>query len=55
VKLTLEPYQQVMRDHLLTHDRAYACVGLGLGKTATSHARFAAGTRRSSFSLFRLT
>jgi hypothetical protein len=36
VKLTLEPYQQVMRDHLLTHDRAYACVGLGLGKTATT-------------------
>ena len=36
MKLTLEPYQQVMRDHLLTHDRAYACVGLGLGKTATT-------------------
>ena len=36
MKLTLEPYQQVMRDHLLAHDRAYACVGLGLGKTATT-------------------
>lgn len=36
MKLNLEPYQQVMRDHLLTHDRAYACVGLGLGKTATT-------------------
>ena len=36
MKLTLEPYQQVMRDYLLTHDRTYACVGLGLGKTATT-------------------
>lgn len=36
MNLTLEPYQQAMVDHLLTHDRAYASVGLGLGKTAST-------------------
>lgn len=36
MQLVLEPYQQVMRDYLLAHDRTFACVGLGLGKTATT-------------------
>lgn len=36
MKLTLEKYQQEMVDHLLSHDRAYANVGLGLGKTAST-------------------
>jgi superfamily II DNA or RNA helicase len=36
VKLKLENYQQQMVDHLLSHDRAYANVGLGLGKTAST-------------------
>lgn len=34
--LKLEPYQQQMVDHLLSHERAYASVGLGLGKTAST-------------------
>lgn len=36
MKLNLEPYQQQMVDHLLANDRAYASVGLGLGKTAST-------------------
>jgi superfamily II DNA or RNA helicase len=36
MKLKLEPYQQRMVDHLLANDRAYASVGLGLGKTAST-------------------
>lgn len=36
MKLALEPYQQQMVDHLLANDRAYASVGLGLGKTAST-------------------
>jgi superfamily II DNA or RNA helicase len=36
MKLKLEPYQQQMVDHLLANDRAYASVGLGLGKTAST-------------------
>jgi superfamily II DNA or RNA helicase len=36
MRLNLEPYQQQMVDHLLTNDRAYARVGLGLGKTAST-------------------
>jgi hypothetical protein len=36
MRLKLEPYQQQMVDHLLSHDRAYASVGLGLGKTAST-------------------
>lgn len=36
MRLLLEPYQQSMVDHLLTHERAYASVGLGLGKTAST-------------------
>lgn len=34
--LSLEPYQMVMRDFLVTNPRAYCTVGLGLGKTATT-------------------
>lgn len=34
--LELEPYQEQMRDYLLAHDRAFACVGVGLGKTAST-------------------
>jgi len=34
--LSLEPYQMVMRDFLLTHPLSYNTVGLGLGKTATT-------------------
>ena len=33
---TAEPYQLLLRNHLLAHDRAWANVGLGLGKTATT-------------------
>lgn len=36
MRLNLEPYQQQMVDHLLANDRAYASVGLGLGKTAST-------------------
>lgn len=36
MKLNLEKYQQEMVDHLLSHERAYANVGLGLGKTAST-------------------
>ncbi len=34
--LTPEAYQLTMRDYLLEHDRSYACVGTGLGKTAAT-------------------
>ena len=34
--LKLEPYQVELRDFLLSHDRAYTNVGLGLGKTAST-------------------
>ena len=33
---TPEPYQEVLREFLLQHDRAYTNVGLGLGKTAST-------------------
>lgn len=36
MKFNPEPYQLVMRDHLLNNERAYANVGLGLGKTAST-------------------
>jgi SNF2 family DNA or RNA helicase len=36
VKLLLEKYQQEMVSHLLAHERSYASVGLGLGKTAST-------------------
>lgn len=36
MKLNLEPYQERMVEHLLSHERAYASVGLGLGKTAST-------------------
>lgn len=36
MQLQLEPYQREMVDYLLDHDRAYASVGLGLGKTAST-------------------
>lgn len=36
MNFALKPYQRLMADHLLTHDRAAAFVGLGLGKTATT-------------------
>ena len=36
MKLTPEPYQQLMRGHLLAHERAGAFVGVGLGKTVTT-------------------
>lgn len=52
MNLQLEPYQEQMRDHLLSHDCAYACVGLGLGKTATTLAAlntlFAEGAIRAA-------
>lgn len=34
--LKLEPYQELLKSHLLTHPRAAAFVGIGLGKTATT-------------------
>jgi SNF2 family DNA or RNA helicase len=36
MKFTPEPYQILMKDHLLQNDRAYSNVGLGLGKTAST-------------------
>lgn len=52
MQLNLEPYQQLMVDHLLSHDRAYACVGLGCGKTASTLAAlntlFAEGAIRAA-------
>lgn len=36
MQLKLEFYQQLMVDHLLKNDRAYASVGLGCGKTAST-------------------
>ncbi len=36
MKLTLEPYQELLRDHFLTHDRGAGFCGLGLGKTAAT-------------------
>ena len=50
--LNLEPYQESMRDFLLANDRAYCCVGLGLGKTASTlaalHTLFKDGACRSA-------
>ena len=36
MRITLEPYQESMRDFLLSKERAYCCVGLGLGKTSST-------------------
>ena len=36
MRLSLEPYQLVMRDFLVSNPLAYCTVGLGLGKTATT-------------------
>lgn len=36
MRLSLEPYQMVMRDFLVSNPIAYCTVGLGLGKTATT-------------------
>lgn len=36
MELPIEPYQREMADYLIDHDRAYANVGLGLGKTAST-------------------
>lgn len=36
MNLSLEPYQQLMVDHLAGRERAYANVGVGLGKTAAT-------------------
>lgn len=36
MKFSPEPYQREMQEFLLQHPRAYATVGLGLGKTATT-------------------
>ena len=34
--LTLEPYQEKLRDHLIANERAAGFVGLGMGKTAST-------------------
>lgn len=36
MKFTPEPYQRLIREHLLTNDRAAVFAGLGLGKTAST-------------------
>ena len=36
MQLKLEPYQEEMRDFLITHERAAAFVSPGLGKTAAT-------------------
>lgn len=52
MKLTLENYQREMIDYLLTRRQAYCCVGVGLGKTASTlmalNELFADGAIRSA-------